>query len=225
MSIKSPGLINAGPVSRFIYPVGNLSAISAYGNASISVQYVPVQQNVTATRVDALFSLSGGSAATTATFGIALSAYCGIYTRNVSTLSSVSSGSTHTTYTYASNTAGLTMMTAGNINPISVPVNMFMTEGEYFVAFNVVTAFSSIGLSTTDLSPLTMSVLGGNAIQSAGVFAEITNQTVSTSNMLNGQGVYTAASTGLPGTIGISNIAQTGASLSQANIALVFRNY
>lgn len=224
MSIKSPGLINAGPVSRFIWPDNNLSAISAYGNATISVQYVPVQQNVTATRVDALFSLSAGSAATTATAAIALSAYCAIYTRNAGTLSSVSSGSTQTTYTYASNTAGLTMLTVGNINPISVPVNIYMTEGEYYVGFNVITSASSIGLSTTNLG-LTASVMGGNQLQSSGVYAEITNQTAATSNLLNGMGIYTAASTGLPGTIGVTNISQTGASLSQANIALVFRNY
>jgi hypothetical protein len=37
-------------------------------------------------------------------------------------------------------------------------------------------------------------------------------------------GVYTAATTGVPVSINLNAIAQTGSSLSQANIALVFRN-
>jgi hypothetical protein len=37
-------------------------------------------------------------------------------------------------------------------------------------------------------------------------------------------GVYTVTSAGIPASLALSNIAQTGTSLSQANIALVFRN-
>ena len=210
-------------ITRLVYPSGNLTAISAPGNATISVQYVAVNWPITASRLDALVAWSGASSATTNTCAIAISAYAAIYTRNASTLSSLSSGSTQTTYTYASNTAGQTGLTQSAIRPISVPVNVSMTPGEYFVGFNFITATSSVGLSTTNLGQ-TLSIMGANQIQSALNYAEFGNATATSSNLYYGMGLYTAASTGMPASIGLASISQTGASLSQANIALVFRN-
>ncbi len=210
-------------ITRLVYPSGNLTAISAPGNATISVQYVAVNWPITASRLDALVAWSGASSATTNTCAIAISAYAAIYTRNASTLSSLSSGSTQTTYTYASSTAGQTGLTQSAIRPISVPVNVSMTPGEYFVGFNFITATSSVGLSTTNLGQ-TLSIMGANQIQSALNYAEFGNATATSSNLYYGMGLYTAASTGMPASIGLASISQTGASLSQANIALVFRN-
>ena len=212
------------PLSRLIYPYPNLTGIAAPGNATISVQYVPVDWPVTASRVDALLSWSGASSATTNTCAIALSAYAAIYTRNAATLSSLSSGSTQTTYSYASNSAGHTELIGAAIRPMSVPMNVSMTPGEYYVAFNFITATSSIGLSTTNLGQ-TLSIIGGNQLMTGVPYAEFGNATATSNNLLNGMGLYSAASTGIPASIGIANINATGANLSQANIALVFRNY
>lgn len=221
---NSNGLSEVTPyLTRYVVNPDQIQPISAPGNASATFQYVPVYVPVTGTRIDALVSMSAGSAATTATGAIVFSAYAAIYTRNGSTLSSLSSGSTQTTYTYASNTGGATGLIGGAMRPISVPVNFNMPPGEYFVGFNMLTNTSSIGLSTTNYG-LTLSMMGATAIQTAQVYAEITAATANSSGLYYGQGVYSAATTGLPAAVSISGINQTGAALAQANIALVFRN-
>ena len=164
-------------------------------------------------------AMSMASSAANSVAGIILSVYAGISTRNVSTLSSLSSGSTQTTYTYNSNSAGNTQfINASNIYAISCPVNFNMPPGEYFVGFNIVSNSSNTNLGTT------ASIYGGNNIQTALNYAEITNQSASSSNLFGGMGVFTAATTGMPVSVNLNAIAQTGTSLSQANIALVFRN-
>ena len=67
----------------------------------------------------------------------------------------------------------------------------------------------------------TVSIMGANNLQTAVNYAEITNQTASSTNWFGGMGVYTAAITGMPVSVPLNAIAQTGSSLSQANIALV----
>jgi hypothetical protein len=211
------------PLTRMIWPVaGQLTAVTGPGQGSISVQYVQPFWPVTASRVDALVSWSGGTAATSNTMGVALSAYAAIFTRNGSTLSSLSSGSTQTTYTYASNSAGAPLYSPA-MRPVSVPVNISMTPGEYFVAFNFSTNSTSVGAATTNYGQ-TLSIMGGPDLQTAANYAEITAGTATSTNWFGGMGVYTATSAGIGGTLALSNIAQTGASLSAANIALVFRN-
>jgi hypothetical protein len=211
------------PVSRSIWPEGDMTAISAPGQGSISIQYVPIGNPITATRLDALFAWAAASAATTATGAVVISAWGGVSTLNGSTLSSLSSGSTQTTYTYASNTAGNTQLISSAIRPISVPINMSFTQGEYFVGFNISTNSSSVGLSTTNLAQ-TISVMGANQMQTGVNYAEFTAQTATSTGLYGGMGIYTAQTAGIPVSIGLAAIAQTGASLSQANIALVFRN-
>lgn len=234
--ISAAGIISAGfssnslvisagvPVSRMIWPCGNFTAVSAFGNATASIQYVPVDWPLTATRLDALVMWSGATSATTNTGAIGLSVYCGVSTRNGSTLSSLSSGSTQTTYSYASNTAGLTDLSAGYLKPISCPININMTPGEYYVGFNVVTTASSVGLSTTALGQ-TISMYGGNQIATASNYAEIGSNTATNVNLYSGMGLFSVATTGMPASLAFTDINQTGANLSRANIALNFRNY
>ena len=225
VTINSVGISSNEPyMTRYMVPGAyELTALSAAGNASITFQYVSVPTPVTGSRIDALISHSGSSSATTNTCAIAASMYAAIYTRNAASLSSMSSGSTQTTWTYASNTAGLTDFTQAKMMPVSVPVNFNMGPGEYVVGFNFITATSSIGLSTTNYAQ-TFSMMGGNLMQTAAVYGEIGSATAASVNLLSGMGVYSAASTGLSGAYSISGIVQTGSSLSQANIALVFRN-
>jgi hypothetical protein len=67
-------------------------------------------------------------------------------------------------------------------------------------------------------------MMGGNDLQTAANYAEIGSATATSTNWFGGMGVFTAASSGIPSTIALSNINQTGSALSAANIALVFRN-
>lgn len=212
------------PLTRMIWPQpSDLQALTAPTQGGISVQYVPVNWPVTASRVDALMSWQGASAATTATMGIALSAYCAIFTRNASTLSSLSSGSTQTTYTYASNTAGQTQISQAAIRPISVPVNMSMTPGEYFVAYNFSTNTTSVGASTTNYAQ-SISMMGGASQTAPNYASEFSAITAASRCLFSGMGVYSVTSAGIGASLALSDIVATGASLSAANIALVFRN-
>lgn len=215
--------IGQGLVTRTIWPEANMTAVSAFGNASMSFQYFPCAGALTASRMDALMAWTAGSSATTNTCAVAMSMYGAIYTRNGSSLSSLSSGSTQTTYSYASNTAGRTELLVGAIRPLSVPININMSQGEYFVGFNLVTATSSIGASTTNC-PQTFSIMGGNALQSGLNYNEIGSATNASVGLYGAMGVYNAASTGLPASVSIASIIQTGASLSQANYGFVLRN-
>ena len=225
MALNSTGLTIAQPtLTRFVVNgEDQLQPIAAPVNASATFVYVPVYAPVTGTRIDALLSMSCASAATTATGALVFSAYAVIYTRNANSLSSLSSGSTQTTYTYASNTGGATGLIGGAIRPMSVPVNFNLPAGEYFVGFNMVTNTSSIGLSTTNYG-VTFSMMGVTGVQSAQNYAEITAATATSSGLYFGAGVYSAASTGLPAAVSISGINATGTAAAQANIALVFRN-
>lgn len=221
-TIGSTIIVYANTLTRMIWPSGALTAVSAPSQGSISVQYVPVDWPVTATRLDALVSWSGASSAASNTGAVVISAYGAVFTRNGATLFSLSSGSTQTTYTYASNSAGASLYVPA-IRPVSVPMNVSMTPGEYFVAFNFSTNSSSVGAATTNYGQ-TLSMMGGNEIQTAANFAEFTNATATSTNLYGGMGIYTASSAGIGASLALSNIAQTGSALSAANVALVFRN-
>ena len=210
--------------SRFIYPEANLlTGLSAFGNGSMSIQYVPFDGYVTATRLDALVSWSAGSSAAANTAGIAMTMFAGIYTRNASTLESVSSATTQQTLTYASNTSNYTGINSA-IRAISVPMNINMTPGEYYVGFGFSTSASSVGTATTNLAQ-TVSMYGYGGLQSALNYAEFNEATATSKNLYSGMGIYSAALSTVPPTISLSAINQTGTNISRANIALVFRNY
>jgi hypothetical protein len=216
---------SGGAIQRQINNLQGMTNLTSFGQGSMSVQYLNQQWPVTATRADLLVSWAAANSATTNTAAIVISAYCAIYTNNTasSALSSVSSGSTQTTYTYASNSAGVTALQTAAIRPISVPINVSMTPGEYYVAFNFSTNSSSIGLSTTNLAQ-SISVMGFANNQTALNYAEFTAQTATGSNLYV-QGIWTSAGTGLPGSVPYTQISQTGALFSAAQFAYVLRNY
>jgi hypothetical protein len=222
-AVNTAGMTLSVPyLTRMIYPQDQLVALNAPGNASLSIQYVPVDVAVTGTRVDALMGMSFGSSATTNTGAVAMSMYFGIYSRTGNTLTTLSSGSTQTTFSYASNTAGQTQLTMSALRPISAPINFNMAPGEYFVGVNLITATSSIGLSTTNMGN-TMSIYGATNVQTALPYAELNVATATNNNLWKGQGMYSVATTGMPTSIGLVNINATGSAQQAANIAIVFR--
>ena len=87
------------PRSSWVSPDMALSVLGALGNGSFSIAYRDCYDPVTATRVDMPFAWQQGTTANANTVAIAMSILFGIYTRNASTLNTVTSGSTQTTYT------------------------------------------------------------------------------------------------------------------------------
>lgn len=214
---------SGGAVQRQLIPAG-ITALTAPGQGSVSIQYLNQPWPLTASRMDLLVSWVGATSAAANTGAVVISAYGAIYTLSASSLVTLSSGSTQTTYTYASNNSGQSQLTAAAIRPISVPMNVSMTPGEYFVAFNFSTNSSSIGTATTNLAQ-SMSVMGYNSNQSALNYAEVTAATNSNSNIYGGMGIWTSAQTGIPNSLPQTQIAMTGASQSAAQFAYVLRNY
>jgi len=210
------------PMLAFDYP-NNMNIGTAIGNGTMSIQRMIVPHRLSATRVDCLFSHSNATSASAATGALAMSVWCGIYTLNGSTLSSVASGSTQTTYSYASNTAGATYVSVGAIKPISAPVTMDLLPGIYYVGFNISTTNSSIGTAT--FAPAnTFSVMCGVTMATAPSIAHWSAGATATSkNISNGMGLYSAAVNSVPPTITHSAINMTGTNLSRANINLMFR--
>ena len=106
--------------------------------------------------------------------------------------------------------------------PVSVPMNINMTPGEYYVGFGFSTAASSVGLSTTNLGQ-TVSMYGNNQLVygASHNYAEWLAGSASSINLYSGMGMFTSATSAVPATIGLANIAQTGNNLAYANIALV----
>lgn len=215
-------------ISRSLFPVGQLTPVTNPGNASLSIQYLPLPNLLSISRLDQLVALSVPTAATPNTAAIAISEYAIIYSRIGNTLSSMSSGSTQQTLSWASNNAGQAIqLTANAIRPISVPINAVMTPGEYFVGFNIITATSSMGTATTSFVP-TMSVLGGNQIMTSlgynDMAAGSASATANNTNQYSGMGIYSVAVTGAPAAISLSAINATGSALSAANYAMILRN-
>lgn len=224
--------LSTGPLQRVIYPVGATNG-NAIGNGTLSFQYFPCVYPISATRLDLLVEVSGATSATANTAADAITAIAGIYSAAVSTntagttniLTLLSSGSTQTTYTYASNNSGQSQLTAGAIRPISCPININMSQqGEYFVAFGISTSASSIGTATTALA-LSLSVQAALTLQTAVNYAEFTAATNASSGLYGGLGVYSAATGACPVSVNVTQINQTGANMLDGNYQFVMRNY
>lgn len=211
------------PRSSQVFPQMQMSVLGAMGNGSFSLAYRDVLMPVTATRVDAMFHWQQASTANANTIAIAMTILCGIYTRNASTLNTVSSASTQTTYTYASNSAGNTQLTGAAYRPVSIPMNVNMTPGAYYMGFGVRTATSSIGTATTTAAQTISAVgapMGSSAVPWTDEFTRVTNTSV---GFLSGHGVYSTTVSSVVPAISLSAINQSGSYFHRANIALVFR--
>lgn len=217
--------IDAGMnTQRFQWPPGNFSAVAAIGNGSFSINRIQVDAPVSATRIDVPFLVSIASSATANTWGFAATVFACIYTKNVSTLSSLSSGQVQWNTTLASNTAGNTGLIAHAIRPFSVGFNVNMSVGEYYIGYGISTNTSSVGTATTALGN-TFSVMGGPIYSSAvGGVGDFTAATNTSTGMLGGQGVYSAAISTVPPTVSLSAINQTGSYYARGNFGVIFRN-
>lgn len=202
-----------------------LTMLTAPGNGICSLVRFQIGQDLSASMIGLPVYQSISSSAVGNTYGQQWSVYAMVLTNDSanSRLMSLSSGSTQTTFTVASNTAGVTQMIGSGVRPITVPVNMNMTPGIYYMAFNWSTNTFSSGTASTALNR-TISMMGRSPIQSAS-FAMVSNYNVATgvtNNVLFPQGCI-AASNGIPTTISHSTITMTGASASAANLAFYFR--
>lgn len=124
-----------------------------------------------------------------------LSAYVGFYTKNGSTLSLAHSASGSSAWTL-SGTAGSYSLFSG-MRLFTIPYSQTLNPGDYWIA--AMTRHSTAGANHT-LSNMVISAANSNYV---GVFGASNN---TTQQITLGQGVYTASSDALPGSIAFSQI-------------------
>lgn len=223
-STISLGVPEARNTQRHQWPPGQLSAVAALGNGSFSIHRMEACNPISASRLDAPLFVNIGSSAVANTWGFAVTAFAAVYTKNGATLSSLSSGSVAWSTSKASNSAGCTQLNFVGIRPMSVPININMTPGEYYIGFGISTNTSSVGTATTALG-ITWSIMGGltysSAVPHVGDFTEVT---ATSTGLFGGHGVYSAAISTVPPTVSLSAINQTGSYYARGAVGLIFRN-
>jgi hypothetical protein len=209
---------------RFQWPPGNLTVIQTFANGVFSINRMDAPCPISATRLDVPMLISIASSATANTWGFAATVIGAIYTKNGSTLNSLSSGSQSFSFSLASNTAGQTQMAGNVIRPYTIPMNVNMSIGEYYIGFGISTNTSSLGTATTALG-ITQSIVGGMAyIGAVGWVDEFTATSNSTTNLFGGIGTYSASISTVPPAISLSAIVQSGDRVGRAGFGAIFRN-
>lgn len=223
--------VSSGPSQRVLWPPEFVNG-PTFGNGTLGFVYYPCNYPVQASRLDGLYNWDGASTASAVTAAQLYTAIAGIYSTFLSTgtgaattgLSLLSAGSQTLSYSFASNNSGSTQMLGSAIRPVSVPININMGVGEYFVAFGLSTTNSSVGLTTTALAQ-SISVMAGITNITAVNYAEFGVATNASSGIQGAMGVYSAATGGLPLTLPVTAINQTGANALLGNFAFAMRNY
>jgi hypothetical protein len=176
-------------LSRWEYPDQVFSTLNNVHVSSVSIERILVPYNVTASagRIAASFSANTFTSASTAT--VSLSVYMNIYTLSGSTLSAVTTGSQ--TYSMSwGNTAASTSFTSliNGIRALSVPMNINMTPGAYWVGAHIRSA-------TTNAS-LLINLMGDDRINSGGVMWDLGANTTSGASVREvylGQGIVSTS--------------------------------
>jgi hypothetical protein len=136
---------------------------------------------------------------------ITLSAWAGIYTKTGSTLSLASSASGSTNFS-GSGTAGSFSLYGGR-RWFSIPWTNTIPRGDYYLA--IVSRTTTGGGAGHSLSQILMSQWSGDATTSG--WSGVLGVGSATSNQWRlGLGVYTATTSGIPASIGFSQISGTG---------------
>ena len=191
---------------------GGFTALSIVGQGSMSVvhDYVPFYVTGTAANIGLIVSLPAVNSTGSANISLGM----GIYTLNGSTLSLASSGSANNAFTWSSNSQNPGVTGA---RLFSVPMNINMTPGQYWMAAWLSTATTNTGA--------TVSMMGKGQIYSSGAFAALGSNTTVNRGPAFFQGVYTAATSGaLPSVISTAHLTYAGTAQSRANIWYAISN-
>lgn len=175
-------------------------ATGTMGNGPIQLYPVPVPFCVTGTVINHLIS---GSVSTSSNSSMAgtVSVAAALYTRNGSTLSMASSGSTAFQFTNTSNNSTSVLNGA---RQVGVPMDFFMTPGEYYVALMSSTASANANWFTAS------NIFAANGVNlSGGQFLAAPSN--SSHQLYPGVGQFSTAAWAVPASIAFSQITGGGA--------------
>ena len=192
-------------LSRWEYPDDVFASIGTVPNGSLSIQhmYVPFNVSGSAAKIGGSFSASTNGLSGAATASISL--WMGIYTLNGSTLSLASSGSTNNSVTWNGSAAGGVTGISG-MRELTVPMNVNMTPGEYWVGAGV--------SSSVNAGAATISLYGNNMVTNGGsnaICSPLGNSTLSRGAILF-EGIYFLPASSGPSSMASGSINNTGAS-------------
>jgi hypothetical protein len=208
----SVGVPNPTALSRWEYPVENFNALAAIGQGSLSLVRVFVPFAVTGTAVQMAFSISGSTNTSATTASVNLSLRMAIYTMNGSTLSLASSGSANNGFQWSQSASSTANTSVNSMRRLTVPMNVNLSAGVYWVAAAIssATTYTNVGLTVWGNSLVSNNAQG---------LAPIGSGTTAGRAAFMMQGIYTAATSGLPTAISTNGINQTSASnMQRANI-------
>lgn len=186
ISIYQPAGSHFFPYDKFQY------VAMAHGNGSVILDPVRIEGPVQFDRVHARMAMSN---ATNSSGSHSISMYVGLYTRNASTLSLLWSASGSTAATM-SGTVGSYSLYSG-MRAFSFGATTTIQPNDYWIA---VVSSTNSGGANGSYSMMCASQTNSNFVGHFGVAHNTTMQ------MRLGQGYYTAATNGLPGSIAFSQI-------------------
>lgn len=164
------------------------------GIGTVEVQYSMAPAYISASAAQFLASVSM-STSSNSSYSINYTASIGVYTRNVSTLSLASSGSKSYGFTITSNNS--TSLNSG-WRLVTVPINLNVTPGDYWIAYMSSTASTNANWAT--IANAHLASLSTNIAGPFGAAGNASNQFVL------GNGYFTSTSTALPVSMAFSHI-------------------
>ena len=214
-------------MNSYYYNTAALYSIVASGqtNASASVIFMQIPQDVSFTRVDIPVSFQTASSAVNATAAVAFSNVAVLYSRNGISLNPIVGASNTITVSWVSNTGIASSATGARL--LSFGLASTISPGMYWLGLHVSTTSAiSTGTATTALNG-TLSMLLGGGVASVtatllGDFNAATNASVNVLWPL--QGLISSAITATSQTLQQSQITQSGVGLVRANPIVIFRN-
>ncbi|HET6746614.1 MAG TPA: hypothetical protein VFH06_00730 [Candidatus Saccharimonadales bacterium] len=208
ISIGAPVAPSSTTLSRFDYPNGIFTALSANVQGSLSLNHMYIPFNVSGSAMKMGGSLTLGTSTAASTGSANLSVWMGLYSLNGSSLSLASSGSALHAFSWqaaSSATSGLTSLTG--MRELTVPMNVNITPGEYWAAAVISSATTATGATFTMWGN---SILGTAAGQ--GVLTPLGSATSNANNeVMMLQGIYTVATSAGPASIAGSQINNSSA--------------
>lgn len=190
-----------GGTASFWNPYDDAQTIAvSMGNGSVYVQpAIDLRGYVSVSRFDVQVSM-GIASSTNSSHAGAISMYIGMYTRNGSTLSLASSGSQSYQWT---NTSSNSINSLTGIRRLSVPMNMFVSDGaDVWIGFMSRTSSTNAAWATAQ--NVRVSIASGQLMGAIGEASNGSNQ------LALGYGQWTGSSSSMPASIAFTDIRGIG---------------
>lgn len=194
---------------------------TAQGNSLVSIQPFILENPVAFSNVLIAGSINVATNTNNSSAFIDVSASAVVYSRNVSTLSSLASFNNTFTQTWTSNATG----TVTGVHGFQLTgAATTLTQGEYFIAVCLSTTNTATGGAATTALGNTVSMILSGSIGSAANLVKVNfgNQTATSLGLIGGQGILSTGAT--RATIAFSAYTMTGTRGFLAPVALELRN-